>query len=91
MQKGTHVSDLDENGLALAIHPAEGMAAVAGHEPPADRRSVVGEKHEAGVLALGNVREEVEPRVVVDEEGLRVALLRAASRSVPDNLRVQIR
>lgn len=79
IQRKTRSANLDEDELALTIHPAEGVAPVSGHETPADGGSVVREEHETSVLALRDVREEVEPGIMVDEESLRVALLRAAS------------
>jgi hypothetical protein len=44
---------------------------------PAIRCTVVGEEHESGVVALRRGTEEIEGRIVVEEEVLGVASLRA--------------
>lgn len=41
-----------------------------------DRRRMVGEQHQPGMLTLGDVGEEVEPPVVVQQEALGFPLLR---------------
>lgn len=57
--------------------PFEAVASVAVVEAPAVWCSVVGEEHETSMVRLRHVGEEIKQRVVIEEEVLRVALLRA--------------
>jgi len=67
---------LDKSTLALGVDPSESVTSISvkvmGHG-----RSVVGQQHQPSVLRFGNVGEEIEPSVVVDQEGLGVTLLRS--------------
>lgn len=67
---------LDEDSIASGVDPAESMAPIRREVVPV-RRGVVGEQHETCMLRFGDVGEEVEPRVKVEQEVFGVALLRA--------------
>ena len=62
---------------ARGDEPLKGMAAITMRAPPALRSAVVTEEHHSGMVGLGSVGKEVERGVVVQEEVLRVPLLRA--------------
>lgn len=67
---------LDKDSLTGPVHPTESMTSVTAHETPSHRRGVIGHQHQPSVLGLGYVGKKVEPRVVIDEAALGVALLR---------------
>jgi hypothetical protein len=67
---------LDEDVLAFGINPLEGVAAVTAHEAPSDGGGVVRHEHHSGMLGLRDVGEEVEPRIVINQEVFRMTLLR---------------
>lgn len=68
---------LDVHELAGLVYPLEGVAAVAVLVDPSVWRAVIREEHQTSVVALRRAAEQVEGRVVVKEEVLRVAGLRA--------------
>jgi hypothetical protein len=47
----------------------------AGKDDLRHRRSVVGQQHQTGMIGLGNVRKEIKPSVVVEQERFGVSLL----------------
>lgn len=53
---------------------------------PSPRGAVITEEHHTGVVGLGNVGEEIEGTVVVQQEILRVALLRANNIGALDRI-----
>lgn len=67
---------LDEVSLASIVHPGEGVAAIAVEVPPV-RMTRVREEHGACMVRFRHIGQEIERGVVVDEEGLRIAALRA--------------
>jgi hypothetical protein len=58
------------------VHPLERVAAVSVLIDPTIRGTVVREEHQASVVALGGVSQQVESRVVVEQKVLGVASLR---------------
>jgi hypothetical protein len=69
------VLDIDE--FALLVDPPESMAAVAVVESPADGCAVIAEKHQAGMVSLRRVSQEVEESILVQQEVLWGSVLGA--------------
>jgi hypothetical protein len=69
------VFDVDE--LTLGIDPLESVAAVSVLVAPTFWGAMIAEEHETGMVTFWGVCEQVEQRIVIREEVLGVAGLRA--------------
>jgi len=63
--------------LAYLVHPLESVAAVSVLVDPAIRGTVVGEEHQTSVVTLRSIAQQIEGSIVVEQEVLGVASLRA--------------
>jgi hypothetical protein len=67
----------DPDEFAVLVDPLEGVAAVSVLVDPAIGCTVVRKEHQSGVVTLGCQTKKVKGRIVVEEEVLWVACLRA--------------
>lgn len=66
---------LDGDQATVLVHPLKGVASVTMRSTPAIGGSMVGEEHYPSMLGLWDIGQEVEQRVIVKQEVLRIALL----------------
>jgi hypothetical protein len=68
---------LDIDKFAFRVDPLKGVTSVTVVVLPADRGAMVAEEHYSGMVALGGVGQQIESRVIVEQEVVRSAVLRA--------------
>jgi hypothetical protein len=65
----------DVHELAFGVYPFEGMAPVSVETAPSLRGAMITEEHEAGMVALRRISQEVEYPVIIKKKVLGIAVL----------------